>query len=233
MPSMMLRVLAALRDDNWLDHLTVLHFCNDQWTTVEFPEPVIVTGDFYIVYVQSVAGTGAPGLATDENGTNAGRSWQRVGGAWSTSPAEEGNYMIRAVVRYPVNAPVLTALRTRIRISQPSPCRGTSPASGAQIKFYNGKDLAGTTTVANGKFSYGVKLRSGINAITAEAVVDGKTTDRSLPVVIILDQTKPQLTIVTPAQGDRINAEVVHVTGNVVEQFLDKVTVNGQTCTSG
>ena len=41
---------------------------NDQWTTVEFPEPVIVTGDFYIVYVQSLAGTSAPGLATDEDG---------------------------------------------------------------------------------------------------------------------------------------------------------------------
>lgn len=206
---------------------------NDQWTTVEFPEPVIVTGDFYIVYVQSVAGTGAPGLATDENGTNAGRSWQRVGGAWSTSPAEEGNYMIRAVVRYPVNAPVLTTPANTYTNQSTFTISGTSPASGAQIKFYNGKDLAGTTTVANGKFSYGVKLRSGINAITAEAVVDGKTTDRSLPVVLILDQTKPQLTILTPAQGDRINAEVVHVTGNVVEQFLDKVTVNGQTVQVG
>lgn len=202
---------------------------NDQWTSVEFPEPVIVTGDFYIVYIQTAAGTSAPGLATDENGTYAARSWQRVSGAWSVSPAEEGNYMIRAVVKYPVNAPVLTTPANTYTNQSTYAISGTSPASGAQIKFYNGKDAAGTTTVNNGTFSHDVKLRAGVNVITAEAIIDGKTTDRSLPVIIILDQTKPQLNIVSPAEGSRINTEVVHVTGNVVEQFLDKVTVNGVT----
>lgn len=152
---------------------------NDQWTTVEFPEPVVVQGDFYIVYVQTAVGTSAPGLATDENGVNAGRSWQRVGGVWSTSPAEEGNYMIRAVVKYPVNAPLLTQPKNTYTNQSTFDVSGTSPASGAQIKIYNGKELAGTTTVENGKFKLNVKLRAGVNAITAEAVVNGKTTDRS------------------------------------------------------
>lgn len=201
---------------------------NDQWTSVEFPEPIIVTGDFYIVYIQSLAGTSAPGLATDENGTYAERSWQRVSGAWGPSPAEEGNYMIRAVVKYPVNAPVLTPPANTYTNQSTFTISGTSPASGAQIKFYNGKDAAGTTTVNDGKFSHGVKLRAGVNVITAEAIIDGKTTDRSLPVIIILDQTKPQLNIISPVEGSRINTEVVHVTGNVVEQFLDKLVVNGQ-----
>ena len=73
-----------------------------------------------------------------------------------------------------------------------------------------------------------MKLRAGVNVITAEAVINGKTTDRSLPVIIILDQTKPQVNVISPAEGSRVNTEVVHVTGSVVEQFLDKVTVNGQ-----
>ena len=51
----------------------------------------------------------APGLATDENGPNAKRSYQHVGGAWSPAPAEEGNYMIRARVSYEVHAPVITS----------------------------------------------------------------------------------------------------------------------------
>ncbi|WP_426334727.1 S8 family serine peptidase [Paenibacillus silvae] len=202
---------------------------NDQWTTVEFPDPIVVTGDFYIVYIQTLAGTSAPGLATDEDGEYAARSWQRVSGAWSASPAEEGNYMIRAVVKYPVNAPVLTQPVNTYTNQSTYTISGTSPASGAQIKFYNGKNAAGTTTVNNGKFSAGVKLQAGVNVITAEAIIDGKATDRSLPVILILDQTKPQLTIVSPAEGSRINTEVVHVTGSVVETFLDKVTVNGQT----
>jgi bacillopeptidase F len=188
----------------------------------------VVQGDFYIVYVQTEVGTSAPGLATDENGVNAGRSWQRVGGVWSTAPAEEGNYMIRAVVKYPVNAPVLTQ-PTNTYTNQPTfDVSGTSPAAGAQIKIYNGKEVAGTTIVENGKFKLNVKLRAGVNAITAEAVVNGKTTDRSLPVVIILDQTAPVLTVLTPEEGSRINTEVVHITGDVQDQFLDKVTINGQ-----
>ncbi|MBM6383820.1 MAG: S8 family serine peptidase [Paenibacillus sp.] len=202
---------------------------NDQWTSVEFPEPVITSGDFYIVYVQSVAGTSAPGLATDENGTNAGRSWQRVSGVWDTAPAEEGNYMIRAVVRYPVNAPVLTAPSNTYTNKTTFTVSGTSPANGAQIKIYNGKDVAGTTTVTNGTFKFDAKLRSGVNAFTAEAMIDGKVTDRSLPVVIIQDLTPPQLTLLTPEEGSRTNAEVVHVTGSAVDQFLNKVTVNGET----
>ncbi|WP_408894886.1 S8 family serine peptidase [Paenibacillus taichungensis] len=214
------RLLAGPFDDTALR--------NNQWTTVEFPEPVVVQGDFYIVYVQTAVGTSAPGLATDENGVNAGRSWQRVGGVWSTAPAEEGNYMIRAVVKYPVNAPVLTQ-PTNTYTNQPTfDVSGTSPASGAQIKIYNGKEIAGTTTVENGKFKLNVKLRAGVNAITAEAVVNGKTTDRSLPVVVILDQTAPVLTVLTPEEGSRINTEVVHITGDVQDQFLDKVTINGQ-----
>ncbi|MGR6543666.1 S8 family serine peptidase [Paenibacillus tundrae] len=202
---------------------------NDQWTTVEFPESVVVEGDFYIVYVQTTEGTQAPGLATDETGTNAGRSWQRVNGNWTTAPAEEGNYMIRAIVKYPVNAPVITTSvkgtytnKTKITVN------GTSPASGAEARIYNGGKAAGKAQVVNGKFTLEVNLQPGVNALTAEVIVNSKATDRSLPVVVILDKTAPVLNILTPEEGSRTNAEVVHVTGNVVEAFLDTVTVNGQ-----
>src|SRR5699024_7494645 len=65
--------------------------------------------DFYMVYVQTAANTGAPGLATDETSPNAGRSYQLVGGSWEQSPANEGNYMIRARVAYEVEAPVISS----------------------------------------------------------------------------------------------------------------------------
>src|SRR5699024_3162268 len=51
----------------------------------------------------------SPGLATDEDSPNAERSYQFVSGAWSKSPADEGNYMIRARVDYEVKDPVITA----------------------------------------------------------------------------------------------------------------------------
>ncbi|MGY5343324.1 S8 family serine peptidase [Paenibacillus glucanolyticus] len=202
---------------------------NDQWTTVEFPEPVVVQGDFYIVYVQTEAGNNAPGLATDESGENALRSWQRVSGAWSQAPAEEGNYMIRAVVRYPVNAPIITSpVNHAYTNEQTVTLTGTSPASGAEIRIYNGEEAAGTTVVENGQFTLNVELTPGTSSLTAEAVVNGKATDRSLPVVVTLDQTAPELTIVTPEEGSHTNTEVVHVTGSALDEFIDTLTVNEQ-----
>src|SRR5699024_1888557 len=80
------------------------------WTVVDLSgENIIVDGDFYMVYMQTAPNTGAPGLATDEEGENAKRSYQYVDGAWEQSPEDEGNYMIRARVDYQVEAPSITS----------------------------------------------------------------------------------------------------------------------------
>ncbi|MEC0211577.1 S8 family serine peptidase [Paenibacillus ehimensis] len=202
---------------------------NNQWTTLDLAEPVTVQGDFYVVYIQTVANPNSPGLATDESGKNALRSWQRVGGVWSASPKEEGNYMIRAVVRYPVNAPVITAPADDIYTKQPTiAVTGTSPANGATIRLYNGTEVAGTATVQNGQFSLTAQLKPGANLLSAEAVVGGKATDRSEPVTVTLDQTPPELVVLSPVEGARTNSEVLHVTGTANDQFFGTLTVNGQ-----
>src|SRR5699024_8915042 len=80
------------------------------WTVIDLSDHnIVVDGDFYMVYVQTAANTGAPGLATDETSPNAERSYQGVGGSWELSPADEGNYMIRARVAYEVETPVITS----------------------------------------------------------------------------------------------------------------------------
>src|SRR5699024_983930 len=80
------------------------------WTVVDLTEHnIVVEEDFYMVYVQTAPNTGAPGLATDETSPNSDRNYQYVGGAWSPSPADEGNYMIRARVAYEVEEPVITS----------------------------------------------------------------------------------------------------------------------------
>lgn len=201
---------------------------NGEWTHVTLPTPVAVQGDFYIVYIQTVANPNSPGLATDESGTNALRSWQRVSGAWSASPEDEGNYMIRAVVQYPVSAPVITSPTANAFTNQATvTVTGTIPANGATVNLYDGTELAGTGTVADGQFSIPATLHAGANTLTAEAQINGKLTDRSLPVVVTLDQTLPALTVATPTDGLKTDAEVVYVTGSVSDEFLDGLTVNG------
>ncbi|AWB43043.1 serine protease [Paenibacillus sp. CAA11] len=207
---------------------------NNEWTVVTLEKPVTVQGDFYIVYTQTAAGTAAPGLATDESSPNALRSWQQVSGAWSQSPEDEGNYMIRAVVRYPVNAPVITSPEANSFTKESTvTVTGTLPVEGAEVKIYNGTAIAGTGEVKDGKFSLQVELANGVNELTAEAVVNGKITDRSLPVTVTLDQTLPELTITSPVDGARINSEALTVTGTVTDEFLDTVTLNGEAVTVG
>lgn len=202
---------------------------NDQWTVLELPEPVTVEGDFYIVYIQTLAGTSAPGVATDETSPNAHRSWNRISGTWALTDEEEGNYMIRATVRYPVNAPMITSPSDGAYTNQSTfTVTGTSPANNADVKVYNGTELAGETTVENGQFSLPIELHDGANALSAEVIMNGKTTDRSLPVTITLDTTVPDLDVVSPADGFRTNSEVLNVTGSALDEFLSKLTVNGQ-----
>ncbi|ALC92881.1 serine protease [Bacillus sp. FJAT-18017] len=199
------------------------------WTSVSFQEPVMVEGDFYVVYIQKFANPNTPGLATDEDGKNALRSWQRVGGAWSQSPAAEGNYMIRAVVQYPVTAPVITSPADgSFTKDEKVTVNGTSQANGATVKLYNGTEEVGTGTVENGKFSIETTLNTGANALSAEAVVNGKITDRSEPVNVTLDLTAPVLNVTAPVQDHKTNVEMVYVKGTTGDENLDTLTVNGQ-----
>ncbi|GGA41076.1 S8 family serine peptidase [Paenibacillus physcomitrellae] len=199
-----------------------------QWTEVELPQPVTVQGDFYIVYIQSNAGTASPALATDEDTEATGRAWEQVSGVWAPS-AVEGNFMVRAEVKYAVNAPVILTPAPASYTNVPDlTVTGTSTAEGSEITIYNDDTAAGTGVIENKTFSVPVTLHPGSNTLTAEAEVNGKATDRSEPVVITLDQTAPELVVTTPAEGTVMNGEVVTVTGTTSDENFDTLLVNGQ-----
>ncbi|RED58019.1 S8 family serine peptidase [Cohnella lupini] len=202
---------------------------NDEWTAVEFAEPVSVEGDFYIVYIQTRADPNAPGLGTDESSTVSGRSWQWVSGAWSLSPVDEGNYMIRAAVQYPVFAPVFTSPAEDTYTNEESiSITGTSSANGSTVVIYNGEEEAGTAVIEDNRFETTIDLNIGENALTAEVVVDEEVTDRSAPVTVTLDQSAPELAVNSPEEGEKTNAEAYAVSGTVTDEFLDELTVNGE-----
>lgn len=206
---------------------------NGSWTVVDLTEHnIVVNGDFFMVYRQTFANPNTPGLATDENGTNAGRSYQSVSGAWSTSPTAEGNYMIRARVSYEVHGPVITAPTADIVTNEASiSVEGTaSPTTTIKLK-QNGKDAGSVVVGADGKFKIPTKLTEGVNEFTAVSLLDGRVTGESAPVAVILDTLKPKLTIDSPKDGDKTNRESVTVEGTVEDANLDTVKVNGQNAT--
>ncbi|NYE03934.1 bacillopeptidase F (M6 metalloprotease family) [Bacillus niacini] len=202
---------------------------NGQWTHVDLSSHgIVVEGDFYLVYIQAGINTASPGLATDEDGENAIRSWQLVGGAWSPSPEEEGNYMIRAVVDYEVTAPTITT-----PVDGSFTNVGTVKVEGkaaptTTVHIYNHGEEIGTAEAANnGTYAVDVSLQEGENSLTAKASTVQGITDPSAPAIVVYDPTAPELAITSPADGGKINKETVTVTGTVVDDYLNSVTVNG------
>lgn len=199
------------------------------WTEVTLPTPVTVEGDFYMTYIQTAPYPNSPGLATDEDGENAGRSWQLVSGGWSLSPADEGNYMIRAKIKNEVTPPTITSPKTGAFTNQPeiTVTGVTAKAEGVTIQVYNGEELAGEVAASDGTFSLPIPLHAGENQLTAVASVNGKSTDPSQPVVVTLDQEAPTLTVTAPEEGMVTDKEVVYVTGESHDDHLEGVYVNG------
>lgn len=206
---------------------------NGEWTVVDLTEHnIVVNDDFYMVYRQTFANPNTPGLATDENGTNAGRSYQHVSGAWSTSPASEGNYMIRARVSYEVVGPVITSpVANSITNEAVTTVTGTaSPTTTIELK-QNG-EVATTAVVGDdGNFAIKANLIEGANEFSVLSKLDGRVTGESTPVLVTLDTLTPELTIDKPSDGEKVNRETVTVEGLITDANIDTVTVNGLNAT--
>ncbi len=203
------------------------------WTHVDLTEHgIMVEGDFFIVYTQTKANPNSPGLATDEDGPNAKRSWQGVSGAWSLSPEAEGNYMIRATVNYELQVPTITSPKDGSFTNKKSvTVEGKSSPETSIDLFNDGEKIVTTETNASGDFSVAVELKDGVNTLTAKAKTDIGSTDPSAPITVTLDQAKPELAITSPTDGSKTNKETVTVTGTITDANLDWVKVNGQTAT--
>lgn len=202
---------------------------NGEWTDVDLSEHgIIVEQDFYMVYIQSHPNPNTPGLATDEDGENAARSWQLVGGAWSPAPEEEGNYMIRARVNFEVTAPSITSPANGSYTNEETvTVEGNAAPTTTVHVLNNGEEVATTTATDEGTFAVDINLNDGENVLTAKASTDNGTTDPSEPVTVVLDQAAPELAITGPEDGSKTNRETTTVTGTVADENLDFVKVNG------
>ncbi|WP_141249038.1 S8 family peptidase [Paucisalibacillus globulus] len=202
----------------------------NQPTVVDLSEHNIqVNGDFYMVYIQTIANPNAPGLATDENGTNAGRSYQYVGGAWSASPAAEGNYMIRARVAYGVSDPVITSPTNGAFTNEAAvTVEGTASHSTSLSLQNNGAEVGTADIGDDGAFSFDIELEEGANELQAVTFVNGEEATDSETVTVTLDTIAPELTLSNVKDGDRTNRETLTVQGTVNDANLASLTVNGQ-----
>ncbi|WP_257840069.1 S8 family serine peptidase [Salipaludibacillus agaradhaerens] len=199
------------------------------WTHVDLSqEGIIVDSDFYLVYIQTDDNPHAPGLATDENGPFSERNWEFVGGKFSQTPADEGNYMIRALVDYEVTVPEITSPEDGYMTNDEIVTVEGNGSRDVDMIIYNqGEEAGNTTTDDKGFFSVDITLNDGENKLTAIAETPSGSSGESDPITVILDQEAPELEILSPKEGDKLNSETVRVEGSATDEYLDHVTVNG------
>lgn len=202
---------------------------NGEWTLVDLSsEDIIVDGDFYMVYVQPEPYPNNSSLGIDEDGSNAERSWQRVGGSWSPAPEDDGNYMIRSFISE-VAPPEITSPKDDTYTNQDSlTVEGEAVPTTEVTILNNGKEIATTPVKDDGTFSKSITLRDGQNVLTATSSTTSSTTEPSEPVTVIFDQDKPNLTLDNPKDRSKTNDMAVNVKGTAKDDHLDWVKVNGE-----
>jgi bacillopeptidase F len=138
--------------------------------------------------------------------------------------------MIRAVVDYEVTAPTITSPVDGSFTNVGTVTVEGKAAPTTTVHIYNHGEEIGTVEAAdNGTYGAEVSLNEGENSLTAKASTVQGITDPSAPAVVVYDPNAPELAITSPANSGKINKETVTVTGTVVDDHLNSVTVNGTT----
>jgi hypothetical protein len=83
-------------------------------------------------------------------------------------------------------------------------------------------------TFTDNSFNALVKLEEGKNTVIVK-VVDKAGNETTITLNIIRDTTVPQILIVSPANNSTVNKETISVSGSVIDENIDTVTVNGKT----
>jgi bacillopeptidase F len=202
----------------------------NEWTVVDLREhDIMVDGDFYMVYIQADDNPYAPGLATDEDGPYASRSYQQIDGVWAQANASEGNYMIRSRVSYEMEEPMITSpANDHITNEENITVQGTAPPN-TTVQLMNNEENAGSA-ISNdeGEFEISIELTEGENELTAISMINDNPIGESDPVTVTLDTAVPELTIENPKDGEKTNRETITAEGKIDDDNLDYVEVNGQ-----
>ncbi|WP_017415399.1 S8 family serine peptidase [Clostridium tunisiense] len=190
--------------------------------------------DFYIVTKQLYPVAESPAIGIDKNSTANDRSYVYNGGL---TPIAEykitGSMMVRAIMQYETEAPAeevktpeINNLKELNYLNKDTvTLEGKTNVDGKVNIFVNGASALSVDT-DNKMFKAELKLKEGENTITVNGEANGKTSDMSVPIKVIVDKTLPELKVTVPADEALINATSIEVTGTVADKYLNKVVVN-------
>ena len=172
-----------------------------EWTFIDLEDQgIVVDGDFYLVYIQTKDSREAPKLQNDKSGTFTKRSWEMYRGHWYQLEKDflTGNKMIRAIVDYEVDTPVITSPdEGHSTIERLITVEGSaSPTTMIELK-QNGKKIDTVEVGESGSFAIDAQLEVGENKFVAISLVNGREAGTSHPVTITREE--PTIKYLKPA----------------------------------
>ncbi|MEH7336105.1 S8 family serine peptidase [Neobacillus drentensis] len=201
-----------------------------KWTVVDLTaEQIVVTGDFYMVFIQDKIAPLSPAIMLDKNSIAAQRSWQFVkGGPFTLANKDFGNMMIRATIKLEALAPVITLPADNSYFNNENVSIKGMAAPGMDVHIFSkDEDIANRKTNDDGSFSINAVLQEGVNILKAKTITDIGSTPYSKEIKVIVDKTAPVLEITSPHNNANINDQVITVTGTAKDDYLEYVEVNG------
>src|SRR5699024_7354366 len=139
-----------------------------------------------------------------------------------------GNKMIRALVDYEVEQPIITSpIDGEFTNEQEIVVKGTATPHTTIQLMNNDEEINETQVDEDGQFSTDVTLEQGENNLIAVSFVDDAYSGESDLVTITLSNQAPELTIDTPINNEKVRSDVVTVEGKVESDHLEYVEVNG------
>jgi bacillopeptidase F len=199
------------------------------WMMVDLSSlQLTIKDDFYIGYIQTTDYPNTPGISVDQDSQFLGHSYTLFNGVWGKATYKTGNMMIHAIVDYEAESPTITSPVDGMFTNQATVDVEGKASANTIVHIQNkGIDNATGTAKEDGTFSIPVTLQEGENALTATVVAANGETAPSESVKVILDQTKPKLTITSPADGSKTNQNNTTITGKVEDERIQSVKVNG------
>src|SRR5699024_832195 len=169
-------------------------------------------------------------LQQDKSGPFTERSWENYHGNRYQLESNflTGNKMIRALVDYEAEQPIITsAIDVDCTTEQARVVKATvTPHTTIQL-LSNDEEIKETQVDEDGQFSTDVTLEQGENKLFAVSFVDDAYSGESEPVTVTLSDQAPELTIDSPKNNEKLQSDVVTVEGTVESNHLEYVEVNG------
>ena len=201
-----------------------------QWNYIDLSSFQFYTDrDFYISNIQDIYAAYCPATGIDINSPYGDRSFMNIRGTFKLIAEDyvPGGIMMRAVMENSVSTPEITNLEEVNYTNEDTITVEGIVERDSKLNLYVNDEMVATLYTENNQFSVEVELPLETNEIMVTAELNGIETEPTPVVTVIKDKDAPMLVVNEPLDNTKVNVDVIHVIGNVIDNVgLARLQIN-------